>query len=125
MAEFGIGKLIGVVLFFFFSVIGLISSILEPLNDPTVQFYTENVLLKYKAQIALFVVYALAILAGAMKQWVKRELLYIQLQKEKEQLRSDKLDNDLKEFELHKKKNPTSNDTKSDSDEKKSINMRD
>ena len=113
MAEFGIGKLIGVVLFYGLLGLSLLASALDPLTDPVFQ---EHIMIKYKSEIALFVISAFAIAAGAAKQWMKREVLYIQMELEKERLRSERLDNDIKEFRINKEKNQHLNDTSTDSD---------
>ena len=114
MAEYGIGKLIGSALFSFFILLSMMTSLDEPLNDPAFKDLSESLMVKYKVQIGMFVISAIAIVANVAKQWVKRDLMMIQLELEKERLRSERLDNDLKEIEL-KEKNRHQNNTSADS----------
>jgi hypothetical protein len=61
-------------------------------------------MVKYKVQIGMFVISAIAIAVNVAKQWVKRDLMVIQLELEKEKLRTEKLNNDLKELDIEQKK---------------------
>ena len=115
MAEYGIGKLIGIVLFQFFIFLSFLTSLDQPLNDPIFKEMTESLMIKYKTEIGIFIISAVAIIAGVAKQWVKRDLMMVQLERQRERLRSEKLDNDLKELEI-KLKNRHLNDTGADSD---------
>jgi hypothetical protein len=115
MAEYGIGKLIGSALFSFFIFLSMLTSLDEPLNDPAFRDLSESLMVKYKVQIGMFVISAIAITVNVAKQWVKRDLMVIQLELEKERLRSDRLDNDLKELDI-KIKNRHLNNTGADSD---------
>jgi hypothetical protein len=115
MAEYGIGKLIGSALFSFFIFLSMLTSLDEPLNDPAFRDLSESLMVKYKVQIGMFVISAIAITVNVAKQWVKRDLMMIQLEREKERLRSDRLDNDLKELDI-KIKNRHLNNTGADSD---------
>jgi len=115
MAEYGIGKLIGSALFSFFLLLSMMTSLDEPLNDPAFKAFTESLMVKYKVQIGMFVISAIAITVNVAKQWVKRDLMIVQLELEKEKLRSERLNNDLKEIEI-KEKNRHLNDTGADSD---------
>jgi cell division protein FtsL len=76
----------------------------EPLNDPAFKAFTESLMVKYKVQIGMFVISAIAIAVNVAKQWVKRDLMVIQLELEKEKLRTEKLNNDLKELDIEQKK---------------------
>jgi hypothetical protein len=115
MAEFGIGKLIGSFLFSFFIFISMLTSLDEPLNDPAFRELSESLMIKYKVQIGMFVFAAVAIFSNIFRQLAKRDLLIVQLELEKEKLRSEKLNNDLKELDI-KIKNRHLNDTDADSD---------
>lgn len=113
MAEYGIGKLIGSALFSFFILLSMMTSLDEPLNDPAFKDFSESLMVKYKVQIGMFVISAIAVIANVAKKWVKRDLMMIQLELEKERLRSERLNNDLKELEL-KQKNQHQNDISAD-----------
>ena len=116
MAEYGISKLICSFLFSFFVLLSMLVSLDEPLNDPAFKALAESLMIKHKVQIGMFVFAAVAIISNVAKQWVKRDLMVIQLEREKERLRSEKLDNDLKELELEEKKNRHLNNSDADSD---------
>lgn len=115
MAELGLSKLVGIIFFQFFLFLGMMTSLSEPLNDPAFKALSESLLIKYKVQIGLFIISAITIFINAAKQWVKRDLMKIQLELEKEKLRSERLDNDLKELDI-KEKNRHLNNTGADSD---------
>jgi cell division protein FtsL len=104
MAEYGLSKLIGSALFSFFLLLSMLTSMEEPLNDPAFKAFTESLMVKYKVQIGMFVISAIAIAVNVAKQWVKRDLMVIQLELEKEKLRTEKLNNDLKELDIEQKK---------------------
>jgi hypothetical protein len=116
MAEYGIGKLIGSALFSFFIFLSMLTSLDEPLNDPAFRELSESLMIKYKVQIGMFIFAAIAIIANVARQWAKRDLMLVEIEREKEKLRSQRLDNDLKELDI-KIKNRHLNDTDADSDE--------
>lgn len=106
MAEFGLSKLLGSIFFKLTLSLVFILSLFEPGNEEAFKLVANSIALKYKIQIFFFVTSGVVIIFLILQKITKRELDMVQLELEKEKLRTEKLLNDLRELEIKEKSTP-------------------
>jgi hypothetical protein len=106
MAEFGLGKLFGSILFKFTLSLLFLFSLIDPADDEAFKLVAESIAIRHKVQIFLFVGSSIGIVFYILNKLTQRDLAKIQLELEKEKLRSERLLNELRELEIKEKSTP-------------------
>lgn len=104
MAEFGLGKLFGSILFKITLSLLFILSWIEPGDEEAFRLVAESIAVRHKIQIFFFVLSSTTAVFFLMHKIMQRDLAKTQLELEKEKLRSEKLLNELRELEIEQKK---------------------
>lgn len=104
MAEFGLGKLFGSIIFKLTLSLLFFLSLIEPGNEEAFRLVAESIALRHKIQIFFFVGSSIGVVFYILNKLTQRDLAKTQLDLEKEKLRSEKLLNDLRELEIEQKK---------------------
>ena len=106
MAEFGLGKLFGSIIFKLTLSLLFFLSLIDPGNEEAFKLLAESIAIKHKIQIFFFVSGAVTFIFFIMHKLMQRDLVKTQLELEKEKLRTEKLLNDLRELEIKEKSTP-------------------
>ena len=104
MAEFGLGKLFGSLIFKFTLSLLFILSLLEPGDEEAFRLISESIALRHKIQIFFFIGSAIGLIFYIMNKISQRDKVKVELELEKEKLRSERLLNELRELEIKQKK---------------------
>lgn len=104
MAEFGLGKLFGSILFKITLSLLFILSWIGPGDEEVFRLLANSIAIKNKIQVFLFICSTISVIFYILNKITQRNLAKTQLELEKEKLRSEKLLNDLRELEIQQKK---------------------
>lgn len=106
MAEFGLGKLFGSILFKITLSLLFILSWIGPGDEEAFRLLANSIAIKNKIQVFLFISSTISVIFYILNKITQRNLAKTQLELEKEKLRSEKLLNDLRELEIKEKSTP-------------------
>ena len=106
MAELGLGKLFGSLFFKFTLSLLFLLSLIEPGSEEAFKYLAESIALRHKIQIFFFIGSAVGLIFYIMNKLTQRDKANIELELEKEKLRSERLLNELRELEIKEKSTP-------------------
>lgn len=106
MAEFGLGKLIGSILFKISISLIFILSRIEPGDEEAFKLVAESIAVRHKVQIFFFIGSAIGLMFYIMNKISQRDKIILEIEIEKEKLRTERLLNDLRELEIKEKSTP-------------------